>query len=467
MGQLGILFDAQKLGSGFYGYTAFRILFTALPVRELSGCILYHGEIGDGRNRPYCVAIETDHPGILPRIRQVMAASMARGLLPVNQRFLDEGDMHEEVLAMAARITEEGEMTETQSRWLQEAWQRAQGQTKLDSSGGGGAPDSMHHAQQAGMPPQRPGALRQTVEPRHPPRLPDTVPFVLRLSAGGRKAFAFLVAFSIGGAMLPWLGWGLALCGMLFTAGLLQGIVLRWRQHAEDRLSGNDVLQEAKKLLGSKPLHEVAEKLSNAVAQASPLLRRLHVSARATDLAGACLIVEQHERADKDALESDVLELRTHAWAVAASACTTLAALHVFQGVGAAGSEAPRLAFGGLLGCALLHMLANLVAVTGQRLQAGLRQRIGDQWLPLLSKAVPAPKTQFDSMEKALHELAGEFQALRLALERRRDSEFVDTISSLRSSIDQLTPVLAGFREPFILQAVPVNGRPKAMSATA
>src|SRR5689334_1855989 len=104
MSQLGILFDAQKLGSGFYGYTAFRILFTVAPPRDLADCTLYHGEVGDGRDRPYCIAIESEQPTVLNRIRQAFANSMARGLMPHGQRFFEGLALQEEVLALAARI---------------------------------------------------------------------------------------------------------------------------------------------------------------------------------------------------------------------------------------------------------------------------------------------------------------------------------------------------------------------------
>ncbi|MBL8211329.1 MAG: hypothetical protein JNK87_11485 [Bryobacterales bacterium] len=460
MPQLGILFDAQKLGSGFYGYTAFRILFTAIPQQDLAGCNLYHGEIGEGRLRPYCIAIESEHPGQLPRIRQVMANSMARGLLPINQRFLDGSDLQDEVLALAARITNEGDIADTQSRWLQEAWQRAQGQVSLHASG------EPRPATQHARPPQ---------ESRPQPKLPEKVPMALTVTPLGLNSLAYLLAFCVGGALAPWFGWGVALCALVLTAGLVQAAALHWRLHAEIELSDDQVLGEAKKLLGSKPLLEVAEKLGHATALKSPLLRRLHATARANDLPGACLIAEQHDRADRDSLEANALDLRTQGWMIAAAAFCALGASQMISGGAVNVAENQRLAYVGVAGCAVLQVLSNLLQIRGQRLQAAIRDRIGEQWLPLLSKAMPTPKAQTETLEKALHELANEFQALRLALERRRDSEFVDMMGGLRSSIDQLTPVLASFREPFILQAVPVagqppvavNGRPKAMSATA
>lgn len=454
MAQLGVLFDAQKLGSGFYGYTAFRILFTAVAPRDLAGCTLYHGEVGDGRVRPYCIAIETDDPTVIARVRQALTGSMVRGLLPPPQRFLDGQDLQEEVLALAARITAAGEITQTQSRWLQEAWQRAQGQTALNATGAEPRKEA---------PPPKPAPPRAV-----PPQLPDAVPLILRLPLGSVRAFSYLVAFSAAGALAPWFGYGIAACAMLFLAGALLGIAMRWRLGAEQSLSETEVLGEAKKLLGQKPLQEVAEKLGTPPALASPLLRRMHASTRSVDMPSACLMIEQHERADRDALDAATLELKMHGWMAAAAAGVAAGLTQVMQNNAAALADAPQYALAGLTGCTLLQMMAALLAARGRRLDSNVRQKMAEQWLPLLAKAMPAPKTQFDTLEKALHELVQEFQAMRVALERRRDAEFVDTMADLRASIDQLAPVLAGFREPFVLQAVPAAPvRPKAMSATA
>lgn len=451
MPQLGILFDAQKLGSGFYGYTAFRILFTVLPPRELAGCGLFHGEIGDGRTRPYCIAIENDSLPLLARIRQTFATSMARGLLPAGSRFLDGGTLTEEVLALAARVDANGEMVDCHSRWLQEAWQRAQGQAALVSP----------------EPPRATVKAKPVQESRVPPNLPDSVPIGLRCSASSAKALAFLVAFSAGGALAPWVGAGIAICAMMATAGALQAVAMLWRLWAEETISGRDVVMEAKKLLGAKPIHEVSEKLVSAASQASPLLRRLHVSTRAGDMAGACLIAEEHSRADQYALSAGIRELRTHAWGVLGIALCSIAAMTVFQGQQAAFAETPRLAAVGLSGCLVLHWMASVLCVRGERMESRIRRQLAAEWLPALAKALPAQRAQSESLERSLHELTQEFQSMRTALERRRDSEFVDTMSDLRSAVEQLTPVLAGFREPFVLQAVPAAARPKAMSATA
>ncbi|MBI4904542.1 MAG: hypothetical protein HY820_12950 [Acidobacteria bacterium] len=459
MPQLGVLFDAQKLGSGFYGYTAFRILFTVAPPRDLAGCALYHGEVGDGRHRPYCIAVESDQPAVLNRLRQAFANSMARGLMPHGERFLEGIALQEEVLALAARVTQAAQIADCSSRWLQEAWQRATSQAALVT------PTSSEALPVAAKPEPRPKAENKIII-----RLPNRIPLALRTSPGGRRAVAWLLGFSMAGAALPWLGFGLASCALLFTVGFVLSTAIRWRIWSESDLAGEDVMEEALKLLGAKPLTEVSEKLSTSALQASPLLRRLGSTARLADANAGALLSSEHGRADTFGRGADISEVRLYSGGTFLAAAISLSAMWVSQGPGPAMLEAPRLLLAGLSGATLLWMLAGLLNVSALRLESQVTRLTALRWLPSLGRNVaPAVRAQNDGIEKGLHELAVEFQNLRTALEHQRESEVAETLSDLRSSLDQLTPVLAGFREPFVLQAVPMPAvpRPKAMSATA
>ncbi len=450
MPQVGILFDSQKLGPGFYGYTAFRILFTVAPSRELAGSTLYHGEIGDGPMRPYCIAIEAESAALVGRIRHIFASSMARGLMPAEERFVDELALQEEVLAMAARITSAGEMVDCHSRWLQEAWQRGQGYGSVAASE-----------------PAR-AATRPSAEVRLTPRIPDKAPLAVRISPAGRKAFALLLAFSTAGALVPWLGWGLAACAMVFVAGVVQGFAIRWRMWAEEGTLESGAVQETRRLLAAKAVGETSARLGGEAAQASPLLRRIHAISKAGDMAGACLLAGEHEQADQHALRADVHEIRMHAWGVAAAAACSLSAMAVFHGVRPMTLEMPRLTLAAIAGFVLLQWMASLLLLGGERMLGAIRREMGREWLPLLSPAIHGQKAHSGGIEKALSELAQEFQLVRGVLERGGGGELVETVKELRRTIDQLTPVLAGFREPFVLQAVPAPmARPKAMGATA
>jgi hypothetical protein len=348
-------------------------------------------------------------------------------------------------------------MTDCPSRWLQEAWQRAQGQHALSD-------------------PEARVQNRAPRETRIPPKLPERAPLALRVSEGGRRALGMLLGSSVAGAALPWVGPGLAACALLVASGLVALLAAWWRHNAERSLSNESVWNEVKKLFLSKPLHEFAERLTSAACQSSPLLRCVQASARSADLAGGCLLAEHQIAADQASLAADVMEVRWHGIAAAAAAAISFAAMWVFQGWMPALGEGPRLLLAGSTGALILLGLASLLALRGERFHSELRRFLGSQWLPLLSKSLPASKTEFHSLEKSLHELTAEFQNLRQSLDRRRDAEFVDTLAELRSSVDLLTPVLAAFREPFVLQAVPMppaiaQPQPmpprKAMSATA
>lgn len=444
MPQLGILFDVQKLGMGFYGYTAFRILFSVVQPRDLAGCSLYHGEVGEGRNRPYCIAVESDNPSVLARIRHLFAASMARGLLPVEERFVDEAMLAEEVLALAARITRTGELVECHSRWLTEAWKRAVGEETTTIG------------------PAKPASAGRNAAPAAAP-FPSREPLALRWTPLGRKAAAYLVAFSIAGALVPWTGWGLALCAMFFVAGAIQAAALRLRLGAEESLSDEQLLREAKKLLAAKNGGAWSE-LQSAGAQASPLLRRVSATLRAVDLSSACQMAERQELADRAGWRAELGDILMHAWAAGGTSAVAMVAMFAFSGPEAAWRQAPGLTIAGLCAALLLVWIMGLLGIRAERLDARLKKMLVNDWFPALAARVG--RGQSESLEQAMRQLSGEIRSLKEALERRQDAGFLQTIAELRSSIDRLAPVLAEFREPFVLQAVPANGR-KAKSATA
>jgi hypothetical protein len=444
MPQLGILFDAQKLGTGFYGYTAFRILFSVIPMRDLASCTLYHGEVGEQRIRPYCIVIDCASQATLSRFKQALGASMARGLMPQHQRFLDESLLHEEVLALAAHISSDGEMTDCPSRWLQEAWQRSQAQA------------ATHAHPEARQP-------RASHETKTSFKLPEKPPIALRWSSGGRRALALLFGCCAAGAAVPWTGWGLSLCLLFFVAGIIHACSIWWRMSAEESLSSEELLAEVKKMAAAKTVQDIAEKLNSAGCQASPLLRRVQVASRSADLSGACLLADQQDAADAAELRAELMELRWHAFASAACCILSVLGMYAFQGTA---NETPRLALAGAVSFLSLTGAASLFALRGERFRSYLYRTLSSQWYPSMMKAQPQKIQDYQSLDKALLQISEEFQALRASQDRRRDGDLVDTIASLRGSIDQLTPILAGFREPFVLQAVPMPPR-KAMSATA
>lgn len=370
MAQLGILFDMQKLSDGFFGYTAFRILFSILKPGDLAGSSLSHGEVGQGKARAYCIAVDCDSDRAFGAVKQKMAASLAGALMPREFRFVTGPALHAETLVFAARVTDTGELAQCHSRWMYEAWQRA-----LQ------ADPTARPAMAVAIKPQ------SYLEPVHS-QLPSRVPFACWWSHHARRTFAVLVAFCFGAALMPWLGYGVAFCIMVSIAGVVQGLAIQWRLWEENGLSGEPLLDEMRRIAGMKTLPDLCQRLEKAPAQASPLLRSIHsvttawLSAR--DHAVAAAVLDQQRAAERQLLQADLEELRYLAWGVPALAACSFYAMQVFVGIEESWMEAPRLALAGLAGGFLLQGLRTAVAATAERLSGEVSRLVVKGWLPVL-----------------------------------------------------------------------------------
>ncbi|MDX1983932.1 MAG: hypothetical protein SFV51_26900 [Bryobacteraceae bacterium] len=460
MPQLGVLFDTNKLGTGFYGYTSFRIFFTMLRPEDLAGCTILHGELEGRRSRSYCIAVESTSFEVLADIRRKVAESTARALMPEDYRFLDDYGLEGEHLVEAVQVTETGELVERCPRWLYEAWQR---------SALSPAPQAVPAQVKTQVKPAP--AARPAPEPKHGLRLPERVPFPLWWSHHGRRSFALMIAFCCGGALLPWLGCGVSLCIILTMAGLVQGIAMQWRVWTEQQLSGGELVEELKKFAAVRPLDDLVQRLEKPGPQASPLLRTLQSVTRSwvsvQDPAVVAAIVEQNQRTEGHMQRADNEELRFLAWAVPAMAVCSFYGMQIFVGVRESWLEAPKLALAGVAGWLVVQGLRCSVSATGERLWGDIQRLAIAAWLPVLQKQAPAARGAFEavtieteSLEKALRDLSGQLESVREVLERQQEQEFAGGMTELRASIDRLAPVVAGIRDNH-------HGRPKAMTATA
>lgn len=123
-GQLGILFDIQRLGSN-YGYTAYRIFFDAVDTRQLVYCWLSDGDTNAtlaSRAGHYCIAVEATDIAQTHYIREALSRSTAAGLLPLPSRFLEGTQLSGEPLVIAAQIDGNGDIANCQTSWIIAAW---------------------------------------------------------------------------------------------------------------------------------------------------------------------------------------------------------------------------------------------------------------------------------------------------------------------------------------------------------
>lgn len=125
MTQIGILFDIDELGGGFYGYASYKIFFGALDTNQLLGCLLRDGDTNatlQGNARQCCIAVEFPDGSKIDAVKSALSKSTAKGLLPLSSRFLEDSLVRQEPLVIAGRISSTGELTNCDTVWVMNAW---------------------------------------------------------------------------------------------------------------------------------------------------------------------------------------------------------------------------------------------------------------------------------------------------------------------------------------------------------
>jgi len=127
MAKIGVLFDIDELDSGLYGYAAYKVFFNTIDTSLLDGCVLSDGDtnatLRGGANQ-YCIAVDGPNPAISV-VRETLAKSEAKGLLPVNSRFMEEPAIHAEPLVQATFIGANGDLVNCTTDWVMEAWRKS------------------------------------------------------------------------------------------------------------------------------------------------------------------------------------------------------------------------------------------------------------------------------------------------------------------------------------------------------
>lgn len=111
--ELGILFNIDDLGGGFYGWHAYKIIFAALDPEKLTGCTLYDGDTTEtlqGGARDFCIAIQGLDAAKLTYVREMMAARNDTGLLPVGKRFIEGNITQQHPLVLEGEIDGAGKL---------------------------------------------------------------------------------------------------------------------------------------------------------------------------------------------------------------------------------------------------------------------------------------------------------------------------------------------------------------------
>ena len=105
--EIGILFDIDRLGDGFYSIKAFNIFFENIDHENVSIFFIYDGdtiETLSGDDNKYCIAVQSSYPETISYIKDVFTKLDDECLADLSERFI-EGDVtsrHPFVLSASA-----------------------------------------------------------------------------------------------------------------------------------------------------------------------------------------------------------------------------------------------------------------------------------------------------------------------------------------------------------------------------
>lgn len=116
---VGVVFDIDALGGGYYGSEAWRIFMRHLAPGTIIGTVLREGDTREtltGNRREFCIGVfglELD----VEAVRKVFASSSARGLVPLSRRFILSPQLESEAFMEAGMIDSGG-------RFVADEWDR-------------------------------------------------------------------------------------------------------------------------------------------------------------------------------------------------------------------------------------------------------------------------------------------------------------------------------------------------------
>ena len=107
---IGIVFDIEALGGGYYGYQAWRIFMKHIDQKKITNTIIKEGDTNNtlhGRENDFCITIygpllDCDY------IYEAFAALTDQGLAPTYKRFIVQPQLSQEPLPIRGTIDLDG-----------------------------------------------------------------------------------------------------------------------------------------------------------------------------------------------------------------------------------------------------------------------------------------------------------------------------------------------------------------------
>lgn len=114
MPALGIRFNINNAGSGFYGIECWKVFWRAVDIQKLSGALLFDGDTNAtlcGREYVYCIAVQCNQQRVLDDIRASLEKSTEFRKIAASPEFVQNDDIIVEPLVFSGNVDSEGNIT--------------------------------------------------------------------------------------------------------------------------------------------------------------------------------------------------------------------------------------------------------------------------------------------------------------------------------------------------------------------
>lgn len=113
MPTIGVRYDIDKAGGGYYGFACWKIFWQAITPEEIGGASLYEGDTAatlNNQERVFCIAIQSLDTEATAKIKAALTQSEAFKRVCANPMFVEGSSCAAEPLSDAGRIDAEGNL---------------------------------------------------------------------------------------------------------------------------------------------------------------------------------------------------------------------------------------------------------------------------------------------------------------------------------------------------------------------
>jgi hypothetical protein len=113
MPSIGVRFDIDKVGGGYYGFACWKTFWRAIDPQALAGGLLHEGDTAAtlaGQERVFCLAVQSSDAAVIVRVKRALAASQEFQAVCASPMFVEGQPCTRERLPEAGRIDTAGDL---------------------------------------------------------------------------------------------------------------------------------------------------------------------------------------------------------------------------------------------------------------------------------------------------------------------------------------------------------------------